>query len=87
MNASDAKGQLPGCWRPELGQLGQLIALRGCAAPEDMAAERRRALLRANPLDAGAVVAALGMEGYAPFPFLPPIRTVSPVGRRGQDSG
>ncbi len=49
VNASDAKGQLPGCWRPELGQLGQLIALRGCAAPEDMAAERRRALLRAPP--------------------------------------
>ena len=46
---ADAKGQFPGCWRPELGQLGQLIALRGCAAPEDMAAERRRALLRAPP--------------------------------------
>lgn len=49
VDANDAKGQLPGCWRPELGQLGQLIALRGCAALEDMAAERRRALLRAPP--------------------------------------
>jgi len=87
VDASDAKGQLPGCWRPELGQLGQLITLRGCAALEDMAAERRRALLRANPLDAGAVVAALEMESDAPFPSLPPIRTVSPVGRRGRDPG
>ncbi|KST58105.1 hypothetical protein AO398_23090 [Methylobacterium sp. GXS13] len=84
MDASDAEGQLPGCWRPELGQL---IALHGCAALEDMAAEHRRALLRANPCDAGAVVAALGMESDAPFPSLPPIRTVSPVGRRRRESG
>ncbi len=49
--------------------------LRGFAAPEDMTAERRRALLSANPFNAGQVITALEMDSYAPFPFLPPIRT------------
>lgn len=72
---SEAKGQLLGCWRTEVGMLGRLIVLRGFTAPEDMTAERRRALLSANPLNAGGVVTALEMDSYAPFPFLPPIRT------------
>jgi len=72
---SEAKGQLMGCWRTEVGMLGRLIVLRGFTAPEDMTAERRRALLSANPFNAGGVVTALEMDSYAPFPFLPPIRT------------
>jgi hypothetical protein len=76
---SEAKGQLMGCWRTEVGMLGRLIVLRGFTAPEDMTAERRRALLSANPFNAGGVVTALEMDSYAPFPFLPPIRT----GERG----
>ena len=72
---AEAKGQLLGCWRTEFGALGRLIVLRGFAAPEDMTAERRRALLSANPFNAGSVVTALDMDSYAPFPFLPPIRT------------
>ncbi|MGU3559746.1 NIPSNAP family protein [Methylobacterium radiotolerans] len=71
----DAKGELVGCWRSEIGTLGRLIVLRGFAAPEDMTAERRRALLSANPFNAGPVITALEMDSYAPFPFLPPIRT------------
>lgn len=71
----DAKGELVGCWRTEIGTLGRLIVLRGFAAPEDMTAERRRALLSANPFNAGHVITALEMDSYAPFPFLPPIRT------------
>lgn len=76
---SEAKGQLMGCWRTEVGMLGRLIVLRGFTAPEDMTAERRRALLSANPFNAGGVVTALEMDSYAPFPFLAPIRT----GERG----
>ena len=72
---AEAKGQLFGCWRTEIGILGRLIVLRGFEAPEDMTAERRRALLSANPFNAGSVVTALEMDSYAPFPFLPPIRT------------
>lgn len=75
VNDSDAKGEMLGCWRTEIGTLGRLILLRGFEAPEDMTAERRRALLSANPFYAGNVVTALEMDSYAPFPFLPPIRT------------
>jgi hypothetical protein len=72
---SQAKGRLLGCWRTEIGTLGRLLVLRGFEAPEDMTAERRRALLSDNPFNAGSVVTALEMDSYAPFPFLPPIRT------------
>ncbi|MCJ2019940.1 NIPSNAP family protein [Methylobacterium sp. E-065] len=75
VNDAEAKGNLFGCWRTELGTLGRLIVLRGFEAPEDMTAERRRALLSASPFNAGNVVTALEMDSYAPFPFLPPIRT------------
>lgn len=70
-----AKGELFGCWRTEIGTLGRLLVLRGFEQPQDMTLERRRALLSANPFNAGATVTALEMESYAPFPFLPPIRT------------
>lgn len=70
-----ARGDLVGCWRTELGMLGRLLVLRRFEIPEDMTAERRRALLSSNPFNAGSVVTALEMESYAPFPFLPPIRT------------
>jgi len=75
VNDAGAKGELFGCWRTEIGTLGRLIVLRGFEAPEDMTAERRRALLSANPFNAGSVVTALEMDSYAPFSFLPPIRT------------
>lgn len=75
INEPDAKGELLGCWRTEIGTLGRLIVLRGFEAPEDMTGERRRALLSANPFNAGTVITALTMDSYAPFPFLPPIRT------------
>lgn len=75
VNDAEAKGELFGCWRTEIGTLGRLIVLRGFEAPEDMTAERRRALLSANPFNAGSVVTALEMDSYAPFAFLPPIRT------------
>jgi hypothetical protein len=75
VNDAEAKGELFGCWRTEIGTLGRLIVLRGFEAPEDMTSERRRALLSANPFNAGSVVTALEMDSYAPFAFLPPIRT------------
>lgn len=75
VNEPDAKGELFGYWRTEIGTLGRLIVLRGFEAPEDMTSERRRALLSANPFNAGTVITALTMDSYAPFPFLPPIRT------------
>ncbi|WP_428532528.1 NIPSNAP family protein [Rhodopila sp.] len=67
-------GKFLGCWRTELGTLGQVLVLRGFDTPEEMTAERRRALLNANPFNAGSVVSALSMDSYAAFPFLPPVQ-------------
>ena len=75
----DGKGRLIGCWRSEIGTLGRLYVLREFETPEDLTSERRRALLSANPFNAGDVVTSLEMDSYAPFPFLPPIR----MGDRG----
>jgi hypothetical protein len=69
-----AAGELLGCWRTEIGQLGRLLLLRGFETTEELAGERRRALLSADPFHAGGVVTALNMESYAPFPFLPPVQ-------------
>jgi hypothetical protein len=69
-----AAGELLGCWRTEIGQLGRLLLLRGFETAEELAAERRRALLSVDPFHGGDVVTALSMDSYAPFPFLPPAR-------------
>ncbi|WP_428488408.1 NIPSNAP family protein [Rhodopila sp.] len=74
INEPEAKGELLGCWRTDIGTLGRLLILRGFANPEDLTAERRRALFSANPFNAGSVVTTLEMDSYAPFPFLPRIK-------------
>lgn len=71
----EARGALVGCWRTEVGALGRLVVLRGFEAPEDMTAERRRALMSASPFNAGGLATALAMDSYAPFPFLPAVET------------
>lgn len=74
MGEGDAAGELLGCWRTEIGQLGRLLLLRGFESAEALAGERRRALYSLDPFHAGGVVTALNMESYAPFPFLPPVQ-------------
>jgi hypothetical protein len=68
-------GTLLGCWRADIGALGEVFVLRGFDTPEAMTAERRRALMSAAPFHGGDLLTALTMDSYAPFPFLPPLRT------------
>ena len=75
ISASGAAGSLLGCWRTEIGTLGRLLVLRGFDTRNTLDAERQRALLSDTPFNAGSTVASLSMESYAPFPFLPPLRT------------
>ncbi|MEI9987504.1 MAG: NIPSNAP family protein [Aliidongia sp.] len=72
--APDATGTLLGCWRSEFGTLGRLLILRSFEAPNALYQERRRALLSANPFNAGRLITALEMDSYQRFPFLPPVR-------------
>jgi hypothetical protein len=71
--ATEAKGQLLGCWTTDIGALGRLFVLRGFTDAAELAAERKRALFSANPFGAAEVLTGLEMDSYAPFPFLPPV--------------
>lgn len=68
----DAVGTLLGCWRTEIGPLGRMLILRRFDDAGAMQRERHRALSSTNPFNAGAVITALEMDSYIPFPFLPP---------------
>ncbi len=59
----------------EIGTLGHLIVREVVRGTEDMTTERRRALIECQPFNAGERMTALEMDSYAPFPFLPQIRT------------
>lgn len=74
MSTPDARGRWLGCWRTDIGTLGRVLVLRGFETADALAAERRRALLDANPFNASDVVTELSMESYAPFSFLPPVK-------------
>jgi NIPSNAP len=75
VSGPDATGTLLGCWRSEIGTLGRLFVFRGFESADALARERRRALLSANPFNAGGAVTALEMDSYQPFAFLPPVET------------
>jgi NIPSNAP len=70
--APDATGTILGCWRTEFGTLGRLLILRSFDTLDALHQERRRALLSANPFNAGRLITALEMDSYQRFPFLPP---------------
>ena len=72
--APDATGTLLGCWRTEFSTLGRLLILRSFDSPDALHQERRRALLSANPFNAGRLITTLEMASYQRFPFLPPAR-------------
>jgi hypothetical protein len=73
--APEATGTVLGCWRTEIGTLGRLLILRGFESADALERERQRALLSTTPFNAGGTATALKMNSYAPFPFLPPVRT------------
>jgi NIPSNAP len=72
--APKAAGTLLGCWRTEFSTLGRLLILRSFDTADALRQERRRALLSANPFNAGRLITALEMDSYQRFPFLPPAR-------------
>jgi NIPSNAP len=75
--APDARGRLLACWRTEFSTLGRLLILRSFDTLDSLHQERRRALLSANPFNAGRLITALEMASYQRFPFLPPVRPVA----------
>jgi NIPSNAP len=70
-----AQGRLLGCWQTENGPLGRLIVLRGFTGDAELASERMRARSSTRPFGAGDHLTGLSMQSFAPFPFVPPVRT------------
>lgn len=70
----DARGELLGAWRTEHGVLGRTYVLRGFADQAELDEERRRARLEGAAFGAGEHLRDLALHGYAPFPFVPPVR-------------
>ena len=69
-----AKGTLLGCWSAEIGELNKVAVLRGFADAGELQAERKRMLESTDPFGCVAVTTQLEADGYAPFPFVPPVK-------------
>ena len=72
-NGSGDRGRLLGAWRSEIGELGQIVVLRGFDEIDELQQERRRALMSGGPFNIGGDHVGLSMETYELFPFLPEI--------------
>ncbi|MFE0025678.1 NIPSNAP family protein [Amycolatopsis sp. NPDC059021] len=70
-----AHGTLLGCWQTENGPLGRLIVLRGFTDDTELNRERLRARTSDKPFGAGPHLTDLTLQSFAPFPFVPPVRT------------
>jgi hypothetical protein len=75
VKASGAKGALLGCWSSEIGDLNQIFVLRSFANDDELQAERWRALSTQDVFGCGDVLAGVTFDSYAPFQFLPPVKT------------
>lgn len=75
--ASEGKGRLLGIFYADIGALNRVLVFRGFETAADYDAERDRTLRAANPFGSAEWLTGLELEGYAPFPFLPPVETGS----------
>ena len=80
---AQAKGELLGCWFTDIGQLNQMIVMRGFATLADLQAERQRTQLSANPFGCGDVFQKLEQHSYQGFPWMKPVRPSAESGISG----
>lgn len=76
-------GELLGCWFSDIGALNQMIVLRGFATVSQLAAERERTQLSANPFGCSAWMQGFTVESYRGFPWMPSVRPSDESGIRG----
>lgn len=68
-------GTLLGAFGTDIGGLNEVFVLRGFDTLDEMMAERRRALLSADPMGCMEFLVDLRFDSYQPFDFLPPVPT------------
>ena len=69
----DGAGTLLGAFATDIGELNQVLVLRSFDSLEPMMAERRRAMLSANPMGCVEHLVDLRFDSYQPFDFCPPV--------------
>jgi hypothetical protein len=72
--APDAQGELLACWFTDIGQLNQMIVLRGFADLATLQNERERTQLSTSPLGCGDIFQTLEQHSYRGFPWMKPVR-------------
>lgn len=81
--APEAQGELLGCWFTDIGQLNQMIVLRGFATLDALQAERARTQASANPYGCGEIYQRLEVHSYRGFPWMKPARPSAESGIAG----
>ncbi|MGE8065277.1 NIPSNAP family protein [Pseudomonas sp. NPDC089569] len=66
-------GTLMGCWASEIGQLNQIVVLRGFADEHARQMERERFLAAGTAFGINEFITDLRIENYSLFPFLEPL--------------
>lgn len=81
--APEAAGELLGCWFTDIGQLNQMLVLRGFADLASLLAERERTQKSADPFGCGEVFQSLEQHSYNGFPWMKPVRPSAESGISG----
>jgi hypothetical protein len=82
-NAPQAQGELLGCWFTDIGQLNQMIVLRGFSTLQALHAERERTQRSASPFGCGEIFQTLEQHSYQGFGWIKPVRPSAESGIRG----
>ena len=82
-SATEAQGELLGCWLTDIGQLNQMIVLRGFATLDALLAERERTQKHASPFGCGEIFQSLEQHSYKGFPWMNPVRPSAESGITG----
>ena len=81
--APEAGGELLACWFTDIGQLNQMIVLRGFADLGQLQAERERTQKSADPFGCGSIFQSLEQHSYQGFAWMKPVRPSAESGNRG----
>jgi hypothetical protein len=81
--APGAQGELLACWFTDIGQLNQMIVLRGFADLDSLRAERERTQQNSNPFGCGEIFQTLEQHSYHGFPWMKPVRPSAESGISG----
>ena len=81
--APEARGELLACWFTDIGQLNQMIVLRGFADLASLEAERARTQQSASPFGCGEIFQTLEQHSYKGFGWMKPVRPSAESGITG----